>query len=119
MNRSHLSACVVHATAYRRVRRLIELGLVVSTPVDGRRRVRELGLTSLADEKLERLLEETWFSRVADQAGNGQQGPPSNGDTRLHELAALLSTYREELDSLSAWEAGAHLSQAISVLQRR
>jgi DNA-binding MarR family transcriptional regulator len=118
MNRSHLSACVVHSTAYRRVRRLTELGLVSSTSVEGRKRVRDITLTSIAVDRLERLLEETWFSRMEKPAADPQERLSSNRRRRLDELAALLREYREELDSLAAWEAGAHLSQAISALER-
>jgi hypothetical protein len=118
LNRVHLSACVVPSRAKRVVEHLSGLGLV---NLESRRagKSRPVALTKLAQHRLETLLEETWFCRATPSANQIDADARGDALERLDHLASVLSSCREELDSVQVWDAGAHVSQALSAIEKR
>jgi hypothetical protein len=118
LNKAHLSACVPLSAAQKRVRDLMGLGILQAQPIKPGHRFRQLTLTAAARSNLERLLEELWFHRVSGPRISERGKDTSDRRGTLRATVEALSDCRRQLDEAEAWQAGAHLSQAISILEK-
>lgn len=117
LSKSHLSACVAPAVSERRARNLAAMGIFNVAPTKAGSRALGIALNPESERRLESLLEETWFHRRSTPTTPWDPRDASRS-ARLRRMATVLIQCREELDSLQAWQAGAHLSQAISQLEQ-
>jgi hypothetical protein len=118
VSKSHLGACVAPSVAERRAHDLVGMGIMAAEPIKKGSRFRQLTLTREAQSKLQYLLEETWFHRLSRRGGTTARASASSLAARTKDISDAIAKCREELDTLELWEAGAHLSQAISALER-
>jgi len=118
LNKAHLSACVPFSAAQKRARDLVALGIVQAEPIKPGHRFKQLTLKGAARSKLERLLEELWFHRVSGPRMSRRGGDTPDQPDALRAIIEALSDCRRQLDEAEAWQAGAYLSQAISILEQ-
>lgn len=116
LRKAYLSACVPPATAERLSRALVQLGILVAERVRTDRRSLQLTLSRLAQSRFEHLLQSMLSQRFV-QPANGISGRTVDREQR-GILINTLNAIRDELDQLELWEVGAHLSQAITALER-
>lgn len=118
LSKAHLGACVAPSMAERRAKALVDLGVLATGLIKPGSRILHLTLTASAKAKLERLLEETWFHRASGRQDRHSRPSGSERDARLQEILETLERCREGLDEAEAWQAGAYVCQAISLLDR-
>lgn len=115
LSKAHLSACVPPSISERSARSLAAVGIFSVAPVETGKRGLGITLTPASETRVESLLEETWFHRRLDPTTSFTENGPDRS-VALRRIITLLVECREELDSLRAWAAGAHVSQAISAI---
>jgi hypothetical protein len=117
LSKAHEGACVPPSAAIARARTLMALGIVREPDAGGKKGSREIGLAPLAKSRLEHLLIEMAVQRDV-RRDDGALVSKADACDAKDRIAAMLEECRAALDAMAAWQAAAHLSQAIAALER-